>query len=117
MEADNGMASLKYGEREDCQPRILHLEKYSFENKGEKIFLDKQKLRKILHEQIYSYIKRNATRNSSYWRKVISKGNLDWQKRTRRPENGKYLGKYKELHFSLNFKILLNVQSTNNNMF
>lgn len=32
-------------EREDCQPRILYLEKYIFENKGKK-HLDKQNLRK-----------------------------------------------------------------------
>lgn len=46
MKADSGMTSLKYREREECQPRIMYLKKYIFENKGKKIFLDKLKLGK-----------------------------------------------------------------------
>lgn len=34
MKADSRMTSVKYGEREECQPRIMYLEKYIFENKG-----------------------------------------------------------------------------------
>lgn len=33
MKANRGITSLKCGEREDCQPRILHLKKYIFENR------------------------------------------------------------------------------------
>lgn len=45
MKANRGITSLKCGEREDCQPRILHLKKYIFENRWKNI-LHKQKLRK-----------------------------------------------------------------------
>lgn len=38
MKANRGITSLKCGEREDCQPRILHLKKYIFENRWKNIF-------------------------------------------------------------------------------